>query len=222
MLTWIISKSILRSSSKNIASDSIKVTSLSSKKEMLKKISELEILVDSYKTRDDINLALESENQKLKAELHRSTNRGGTLANVITDPSYSIYDTFVIDAGVVDNISVGQNVYAFNNILLGTITKVDYNRSVVSLFSQSGKETYGNTTTNDVAATLTGRGGGEYEIRMPRDIYFEVGELISAQSVSTSLLAKVEKILTDPRDPFQKLLAKAPINLQNLKWVVVR
>lgn len=194
----------------------------SNKKDLLAKISEMQLAIDSYKARESFNLALEAENQKLKTELGRGSKDGGTLANIVTDPEHSLYDTFVIDAGTNDNISIGQSVYAFDGILLGTISKAGDNRSTVSLFSQSGRETYGNTLTNDVAVTLIGRGGGEYEVRMPRDMRFEVGEIISAQSVSTSIFAKIELIATDPRDPFQRLLAKAPINFQNLKWVIVK
>jgi cell shape-determining protein MreC len=224
IIVWLLSKVVLAKSSKNIpmAKKEIVADMFSSKKDLLAKISDMQALIDSYRARESLDLALEDENQKLKAELGRIGKQGGILANIVTDPQYSLYDTLVIDAGSNDDINVGQNVYAFDGILLGEVTKVDTNRSVVSLFSQSGKETYGNTLTNDVAVTLIGRGGGEYEVRMPRDMYFEVGELISAQSTSTAILAKIEKIATDARDPFQRLLAKAPINLQNLKWVIVK
>lgn len=222
--SWLLAKSFFNNSSSNLplVNKEVVVDIFSSKKDLLAKISKMQLMIDSYKARESFDLALEAENQKLKTELGRGSKDGGTLANIVTDPEHSLYDTFVIDAGSIDNISIGQSVYAFDGILLGTISKVGNNRSTVSLLSQSGKETYGNTVTNHVAVTLIGRGGGEYEVRMPRDMRFEVGEIISAQSVSTSILAKIELIATDPRDPFQRLLAKAPINFQNLKWVIVK
>ena len=90
------------------------------------------------------------------------------------------------------------------------------------LFSAPGKTTSGTAAGNDVGVTLIGRGGGEYEVRIPRDVEFVVGELIAHQSSTTRVLAEIERIATDPRDPFQRLIAKAPINLQALEWVIVR
>jgi hypothetical protein len=57
---------------------------------------------------------------------------------------------------------------------------------------------------------------------LPRDVPFNVGETVSLQSVQVASLAVVEKVVTDPRDPFQRLLAKVPVNLQALKFVVVK
>ena len=73
-----------------------------------------------------------------------------------------------------------------------------------------------------MALKLLGRGNGEYEVHMPRDIRFDVGSIIAYQSSTPTILAQIERIVTDPRDPFQRLLAKAPVNLQALKWVIVK
>lgn len=117
---------------------------------------------------------------------------------------------------------MGQTVYGFGSIALGTISDAAVDHATVSLFSTSGRETSGNVGSGNVAVTLIGRGGGEYEVRLPRDLAFTVGDLVSYQSVHTAVLAEIERIVTDPRDPFQRLIAKTPINLQALKWVIVR
>jgi cell shape-determining protein MreC len=127
-----------------------------------------------------------------------------------------------LDVGQSEKIEVGQTVYAFGSIALGTISEVSANSSTVLLFSASGRQTAGTTAGSDIAVTLIGRGAGEYEVRMPRDIIFEQGGVISAQSLGVHPLATIQKIITDPRDPFQRLLAKAPVNLQTMKWVIVK
>ena len=128
----------------------------------------------------------------------------------------------VIDAGSAEGVSEGAVAYAFDSIALGTVASLDSHRAVIQLYSSPGRQTSGTAEGSETTITLIGRGGGEYEVRMPRDMHFSIGELISYQSIESAILAKIERIATDPRDPFQRLLAKAPVNLNALKWVIVR
>lgn len=201
--------------------DSLGVETLT-RKSLIKKVYELNSIIQSNNARISRIEILENENQKLKKELGRSGVSGGILANVLTIPNRSIYDTFIIDAGAEQGIAEGMNVYAFDAIALGTISEVYNEKSLVTLFSQSGRETVGNVVNSEMNITLVGRGAGEYEVRMPRDIAFAVGDKISFQSINPTVLAEIKKIMTDPRDPFQRLLAKTPMNLVNLKWVIVK
>lgn len=195
---------------------------LMSRRALVAKVNELQSTLDSFTAQMSNLSLLESENKALKIELGRDPHMRGILAHVLTVPNRSFYDTFVIDTGSVEGIRADQEVYAFNAIALGTVTSVAEHTAVVTLFSASGHETSGTAVDSDVAVTLIGRGGGEYEVRMPRDVHFEIGSTIALQSVYPAVLAEVQKIITDPRDPFQRLLAKAPVNLTALKWVVVR
>jgi cell shape-determining protein MreC len=195
---------------------------LDSKQFLIKKVIALQTTLD-VKNAELVTLStLESENNALKAELGREGHIKGILARVIVPPNRSIYDSIVLDVGQSEKIEVGQTVYAFGSIALGTISEVSANSSTVLLFSASGRQTAGTTAGSDIAVTLIGRGAGEYEVRMPRDIVFEQGGVISAQSLGVHPLATIQKIITDPRDPFQRLLAKAPVNLQTMKWVIVK
>jgi hypothetical protein len=159
---------------------------------------------------------------QLKKELGRVPGERGILAHVITVPRRSFYDTFVIDAGSVEGVSIGQHVFAFDSIAVGVVTGLDTHNATVELYSAPGRETTGTATGNNVAVTLIGRGGGEYEVHLPRDVHFDIKESIAYQSTTSAILAQIEKITTDPRDPFQRLLAKAPVNLNALKWVIVK
>ena len=197
-------------------------TSLMSRRQLVTKLNELQSTLDSYNAHSAGMSLLESENTALKAELGRDPQSRGILAHVLTVPNRSFYDTFVIDAGSAEGVQVEQQAYAFNAIALGTVSQVSEHNAVITLFSAPGRETTGTAVGSDVAVTLIGRGGGEYEVRMPRDVHFEIGSSIALQSVYPAVLAEVQKIVTDPRDPFQRLLAKAPVNLTALKWVVVR
>lgn len=221
---WFIARLIINRTIKHtpLLSATTVESALMTKRALVDKIAELQTTIASYDAELVTARLLGQENDALKAELNRTPRPHGTLAHVLTLPNRSFYGTFVIDAGSVEGITVDERVYAFNSIALGTVSSVTEHTATVTLYSEAGRETSGTTAGSDVAVTLIGRGGGEYEVRMPRDVHFEVGGLISHQSADGSVLAQIERIATDPRDPFQKLYAKAPVNLQALKWVIVR
>lgn len=218
LLSWVRK---FRASTAPLYSDSASLA-FHSKQSLIKKVIALQTELDSKNAELTSLNTLTSENTALKAELGRTDAIKGKLARVFVPPNRSIYDTIVLDVGSEDGIAVDQKVYAFGSISLGTISEVLPRSSTVLLYSASGRETAGTTTGSDLAVTLIGRGAGEYEVRMPRDISFQEGGIISDQTISVHPLAKIEKIVTDPRDPFQRLLAKVPVNLQTLKWVIVK
>lgn len=220
-LFFIVRAIVRRVGTPSLHADEVKEV-FESKRALIRKINQLENTVRTYQTQADGYALLQKENDALKAELGRGAAAKGTLARVLTTPERNFYDTLIIDAGSADGIQDGQIAYAFGSIALGTVTSTDTHRSTVQLFSAADRQIFGNAEGSDVALTLIGRGGGEYEVRMPRDMHFEIGETISYQSIHTAVLAKIEKIATDPRDPFQRLLAKAPVNLTALKFVIVR
>lgn len=223
-ILWVAFRYIFRSTALHqpVLSGGTVVNMLTSKRTLVRRINELQTTLESYDVEVLRAKMLEQENNELKTELGRVPKPQGTLAHVLTLPNRSFYDTFIIDAGSAEGIMEGSTVYAFGAVALGTISVVNNHQSTVLLFSKPGRETAGTTVGSDVAIILIGRGAGEYEVRIPRDVRFEEGGLIGYQSVDTAVLARIEKIITDPRDPFQRILAKAPTNLQALKWVIVR
>ncbi len=224
VLAWILMRVVVQKKRTSIplGAPSTVYNALLPKKTLVEKIVEMRTIIESYEAELATARLAHDENEKLKAELGRNPQPTGVLGHVRTLPNRSFYDTFVIDAGTNQHVVVGQIAYAFNSIVLGTVTDVTDESATVTLFSAANRETSGTVMGSDIAVTLIGRGGGEYEVRMPRDVAFEVGGIVAYQSMQTAVLAEIERIATDPRDPFQKLYAKAPVNLQALKWVIVR
>jgi cell shape-determining protein MreC len=166
---------------------------------------------------------LEKENAELKELFGRSPSDPGILAAVIALPSQSLYSTLVLDAGSAEGVEAGMVVLAFDATELGVIDSVTEHRSVVILHSSPGRETSGTIVgSSNTTVKLIGRGGGEYEVRIPRDLVFDPGMLIITQSVFPKPLAQIKHISTDPRDPFQKILAKTPVNIENTRWVTIK
>lgn len=195
---------------------------LSSKRDLLRTIEEQDATIASLRIAEETSAMLRKENESLKKELGRSVGEKGVVARVLTLPNRNFYDTVIIDAGREEGVVEGQLVYAFDTVVLGTVVETTNHRSTVELFSAPGKQTSGTSEGSDLSITLIGRGAGEYEVRMPRDVQFTLGEIISYQSMESVVLARIEHIATDPRDPFQKLFAKIPVNLNTLKFVMVR
>jgi cell shape-determining protein MreC len=193
-----------------------------SKPTLISKINALQSQLASDQAQLSTLAQLQNENDTLKTELGRIPPPSGILANVISLPNRSFYDTMNIDAGSAEGIKTNMTAYAFDAVALGTITSVSSHTATVQLFSTPGHQMTGTAVGSNVAVTLIGRGGGEYEVQLPRGVPFDVGSTVAMQSTDVATLATVEKVITDARDPFQRLLAKAPVNLQSLKWVIVR
>lgn len=203
-------------------SGSVVELSTLSKQTLVKKITALERDLELARLSETQQSILEKENEALKAELGRPYVKGGILGRVVTLPGRSLYDTLIIDIGTQDGVTVGSTAYAFGGVALGTVSAADVHQSTILLFSAPGREISGTVSDNNTTVTLIGRGAGEYEVRMPRDVLFQEGEVITEQSIHNVPLATIQKIISDPRDPFQRLLAKIPLNIQNISWVIVR
>lgn len=166
---------------------------------------------------------LQKENRELKELFGRTPQDPGILASVIALPSQSLYSTLVLDAGFEQGVEVGMVVSAFDATELGVIDSVTKDQSIVRLYSSPGTEIAGTIVgASDTTVKLIGRGGGEYEVRIPRELVFDPGMLIITQSVFPKPLAQIEHISTDPRDPFQRILAKTPVNIENTRWVTIK
>jgi cell shape-determining protein MreC len=162
------------------------------------------------------------ENTKLKEILNRKReNTELILAAILTKPNQSVYDTIIIDAGENQNISLGKTVYALGNIPIGKINEVTANSSKVLLFSSPGVKTEGVITGRDVFNELVGRGGGNFEMVLPRNLSVEAGTNVTTPGLSPHVLAIAETTITDPRDAFTKVVLRAPVNIFELKFVEV-
>ena len=218
-----------------------------SKKSLLEENELLQERLEEYRIDLLYKNILFDENQKLKeifgraegefilSDLSRVESReveGLVLGVILSKPNRSPYDTLVIDVGknrpaqTDENrgggIKEGDLVFAEGNILIGQIEEVFRKSSKVSLFSTPGEKLDVVISGSDMYTTLTGRGGGNFEMTLPRDIEIEENTAVLFPSINSYLVARVEKINYDPRDPFQKILLISPVNIQHLKFVQVK
>ncbi len=172
-----------------------------------------------------------AENTNLKEILGRKNEKTNMiLSAILSKPNQSVYDTLVIDVGTNRDIKVGDMVFAlghsptgeaFGTVPIGRIAEVHSNSSKVILFSSSGEKTQAIISGKNLFMELVGRGGGNFEMTLPRDLVLQKGDQVVLPGINPYVLAVVETIISDPRDPFTKALLRSSVNIQELKFVEV-
>ncbi len=172
------------------------------------------------------------ENADLKEILGRK-NEGTPLiiAAILEKPNQSPYDTIVIDIGSDSGLMVGKNVFALGSIPIGRVAEVYPRMSKVILFTNSGEKTEviisSKPASTDVSqggnvfAELIGRGGGNFEMVLPRDMILLKDDQVVLPGITPYVVGIVKTIISDEREAFQKALLVAPVNIQSLKFVEV-
>lgn len=196
--------------------------SLIKDKEVLSgRISELEAKFANYS-------ALIAENNELKKALSREDKMHFTLASILAKPGVSMYDTLIVDAGLNANVIAGKTVYANGETPIGKVETVYEKSSLVRLFSSNAEKTEmrldaisedGKAIHLDVE--VIGKGGGNFVVSVPHD--FSVGANLVARTkdINPKVIATYQKIISDARDPFLKILLSSPVNVHELSFVEI-
>jgi cell shape-determining protein MreC len=146
---------------------------------------------------------------------------GIILAAVLVQPPIISYDELLIDIGADHGIAPGSKVYAPGNVLIGTTTDIFSQTAKVKLFSSPG-ETYpvliGPT---HIPATAVGRGGGQYQAEVPQASKINQDDIVSDSSINDAPFGIVSAVLANPADPFETVLFAPPVNIYQLRWVLV-
>ena len=166
--------------------------------------------------------AVVDENNKMKEILGRKAEKMDlVLSSILSKPNRSPYDTLIIDIGVKDGANIGQNVFALGNIPIGKIAEIYESTSKVVLFSSPGEKTDVVVVGQNTTMQLIGRGGGNFEMILPRDFTIAQGAEVVLPGLTPKVVGVVETTLSDPRDSYQKALLRSPVNIFQLKFVEV-
>ncbi len=164
-----------------------------------------------------------SENIKIKEILGRKDEKINMLLSaILSKPNQSLYDTLIIDVGTNHGVKKGDLVFALGNVPIGHISLAYSNSSKVILFSNSGNKTEIVVTGHDIFMQMVGRGGGNFEIILPRDFILDKDSAVFLPGISSYVVAITEATISDPRDSFVKILLTSPVNIQELKFVEVK
>lgn len=159
------------------------------------------------------------ENEELKETLGRSVTPEIRLAAILSRPPFMMYDTLIIDMGLGSAIEVGDRVYAKGDIVIGEISAVYPQTSLVTLFSSPDKELQARVGTTTL--TIRGRGLGNYLLAVPREYAIATGTEVLLPSLLPSLLGLVDTVEAHPADPVQYVYVRAPLSLNDIYFVTV-
>lgn len=198
------------------------VTMMTPKSVIIERNKSLENQVVSFEAQSIELQQLRNENDQLRKELSYLPVPAETVTvQIIGKPNQSLVNSLVIDAGTIQGIKVGQLVTVQNNLGIGTVVSVSPKTAVVELFG--GPQFSGDVllANKNITVPAVGKGSGNFEIHIPREVAVSDGDLLAFPGNPSVVIGVVKSIIFDPRDPFQTVLARAPVNVQELRFVEV-
>lgn len=210
--------------SSNVVSDSIDSSSyiIRNKKSVFNENKNLQSENVILKDRMINYEILERENTELKELFNRIQNPSSyILARVLSKPNKSPYDTLVIDIGKDKMLVSGEKVYVSNSLPLGEIVEIYENTALVKLYSSPDEVTEAEIDVVGASVELVGRGGGNFEMVIPKDLSVPNGVAVVLPGLNSKVLAIVVDTISEAKDPTNKIILKSPVNIQELKWVQV-
>lgn len=164
--------------------------------------------------------ALQKENDELKNAVGENNLDRKIMANVLSKPPQSAFDTFVIDKGDQDGVVLGKTVYLSNDIILGEIVSVTGKTSVLKLFSGSGEVTEATNSRTGANFVLKGEGGSNFTVEVPKDADIIWGDNFTFPA-DGPILATVSFVDTSSQSSFKNIYLKVPGNILQIKRVFV-
>lgn len=184
------------------------------RKELEEKVREMQLQLL------DRNL-LREENLELKELAGRVIDERVVLASILAKPNQSPYDTYILDVGEKQHVTVGNKIVVGDTVVIGEIVEVFGRMSKAVLYSTPGKITPVVIGTSGISVQVHGQGAGNFLAEVPRDVPVSVGDPIIAPGISQKLFGLVEDVSINPTDSFQVIRFQSPVNIFELDWVHV-
>jgi cell shape-determining protein MreC len=164
---------------------------------------------------------LTAENEDLRSELGRTPSSSRIISRVLSKPPRSPYDTLVIDVGSSDGVILGSKVYLGESVIIGVVTNVTPRTSLVELFSSGNKKQEAILDRTGASFTLTGNGGANFQLEVPKDTDILWGDMFKYPTFSGSVIGSVYYIDTNSQSSFKTIYIRIPGNVFSSKYVFV-
>lgn len=158
----------------------------------------------------------------LLGESGGSSARSGILADVVSRPPESPYDTLVLASGSSEGISSGMEVFGSSGTPLGVVSSVLAHFSQVTLFSAPGMTTNGWVGHANTPLVIVGVGAGALQASISRSANVAVDDIVSVPGPGSVPLGRVARIDSDPSSPGVTLHIVSLSNLFSTTRVLVR
>ena len=162
---------------------------------------------------------LANENERLKSGLERKDKEKIVYATILKRPPESLYDTFILDAGISNAVAV-DDVVASGSVAIGKIVEVGNGYSKARLFSSSGNSFEG-TLSENVHIEAKGVGGGAFEVTAPLGVAASLGDALILPEISSKIYGLVQSIEEKPDEGFKRILFALPINPNQIDSVSI-
>lgn len=173
---------------------------------------------------------LRGENAELKKQLGyvEKTKQKTILAEVIGKETSNTEQTFILNRGEDQGVKANQPVIVGEGILVGKITKVDKNTSVVRLINDSQSKIAATILNHDKSLGVL-EGGYGISLRLnliPRDEVIKVGDQVITSGLELTmpgglLVGSVAVVENEPYKPFQQAVLTSSANLSKLHYVTI-
>ncbi|MDO8424223.1 MAG: rod shape-determining protein MreC [bacterium] len=212
---WIVENRVTRSLASGVEIFRSRQALLSENTRLKDRLSSLELELSSRPPAQE-------ENNALLELLGRRAESGGIAASVLVRPPQTPYDIILIDAGQNDGVTLGSEVTLAEGPVLGKVSELFPGSAKARLFSSAGEKTNAVLERSGLAITLEGAGGGNFKVVVPRETPVEMGDRILSADIFSRLLAVVEEVEIEQTDSFKRVLARGPVNLFNMRFVIIR
>jgi len=161
------------------------------------------------------------ENADLKAIFGRASTTPVILAAVLSKPPFMPYDELIIDRGSDDGIASDTLVYSPERVLIGKVSALYSQTAAVTLLTSPGQKHDVLIGSSNISAEAVGRGGGQYQAQIPHGSGVQPGDIVSDRSLDDGAFGVVVSVTTDASDPFDQALFAPPVNIYQLRWVLL-
>lgn len=190
------------------------------KQQIIKENQKLQEEIDRLKI-DNLRIGYLSDERDRLLEIS-SMDSGMLSANILHHGIVGANDTLLINQGLNNHLAVGNQVFAYDNVLIGYISKVYDLTAEVTLYSKNGEQIFGVLYPRASTLEAIGQGKGGFMIETPREIEAEVGDILYSMNEHGSIIAIVRDIVFDPRDPFKQVYLSYPVNINQIHTVGVK
>lgn len=181
--------------------------------------------------------AVLAENAHLKELMGRTDKEKTVLARVLSRPPLEVYDTFVIDVGLHDGVTVGALVYGKGSFVIGTVTRVMDRSAVVTLVSAPGEtrtamvaevdpeaksaSSSHETLSEDHELVFTGIGGGGFRAQVPKQLRIAPGTIMALPTLTPSFIGVISTEYVPEDGSLKEVFGTLPFGINSLEWVKV-
>lgn len=167
--------------------------------------------------------ALRSENESLRTLLGRSTSTVKiVLGEILSKPGFSPYDTVIIDVGTNNGIEIGDYITVDNTIIIGEIASVTPGSSNALLYSSPEYKTEVFVGPESIQAVAIGKGGGNFEIRVPRNTAFDKGDEVRLTKFPDTIFGSITEIKDAAADSFDRVLFRSLVDVERVRFVTIQ